>query len=48
MAQAHLVQTLKALRQVGLDKGSGEIAAKLIPSDDPLYQKSFGGDEKQL
>ena len=43
-----LVQSLKALHQVALDRGSWRLAKDLIPTPDPLVREDFGGDEREL
>ena len=47
-ASAEVVQNMKALLQVALDRGSWDNAALLIPTPDPLARPAFGGEESEL
>ena len=47
-ALAFVVQLRKALHQVALDGGSWEVAARLLPSKDPLGRSTFGGSELEM
>ena len=48
MVQMWVVQCLKAIHQVGLDRGSWHNASLLLPISDPLQQEDHGGDEDEL
>ena len=48
VAQAMLVQALKALHQVALDKGDWASATLLWPGEDPTVGEHFGGSETEM
>ena len=45
---AMLVQVSKAMHQAGINQGSWEIGALLIPTEDPLGRVEFGGDAEEM
>eukprot|EP00973_Karenia_brevis_P035831 4945493-Karenia_brevis.AAC.1 len=47
-AQASLIQLVKGLLQVALDKGDWATAQLLLPWQDPTARAEWGGDEKEL
>ena len=47
-ATALTVQLLKAQHQAAINQGSWEIAAMLLPTEDPLSRVEFGGDHEEM
>eukprot|EP00973_Karenia_brevis_P080846 11215445-Karenia_brevis.AAC.1 len=47
LAHAALGQTMKAMVQVALDKGSWDNAVLLLPWTDPTSRVEWGGDERE-
>ena len=48
MARAWCVQSLRAIHQCALDRGSWQTASLLWPSADPLQGDDFGGTPEEL
>ena len=48
VVQAFLVQLLKAILQVNLDAGDWRTAHLLLPTQDPLARREFGGEESEI
>ena len=47
-AKALLVQLMKTLHQVAVDKGSWEVGSLFLLQPDPLALAEFGGEEKEM
>ena len=45
---AMLVQISKSMHQAAINQGSWEIAALLLPTEDPLSRPEFGGDAEEM
>ena len=48
VAEAYLVQLLRALHQVAIDGGQWDTGTLLLPTPDPIYRYQFGGTEEDL
>ena len=47
-AEGHVVQLLKALHQMALDRGAWTHAIHLIPTADPFGRANFGDTELEM
>ncbi len=47
-AQAYIIQLMRCVHQVVLDGGGWADASLLLPVEDPLARREFGGTRRQL